>query len=173
MPHYPHYQQQPSVLQPGPGNYAPSPGAYGQYGYSNGVTSPQSAGQPVSSSMGQQMNSGLLPLPGSSRVHHFRRAGANVMTAMPAGGNQQHTYMNGPGGPAPGYPQQNYDTTGQVAPPGMKPRVTATLWEDEGSMCFQVEAKGVCVARRDGTAPARILFARAAFAAGLFLGQDH
>lgn len=35
----------------------------------------------------------------------------------------------------------------------MKPRVTATLWEDEGSMCFQVEAKGVCVARRDGTAP--------------------
>lgn len=32
----------------------------------------------------------------------------------------------------------------------MKPRVTATLWEDEGSMCFQVEAKGVCVARRDG-----------------------
>lgn len=132
MPHYPHYQQQPSVLQPGPGNYAPSPGAYGQYGYSNGVTSPQSAGQPVSSSMGQQMNSGLLPLP-----------------AMPAGGNQQHTYISGPGGPTPGYPQQNYDTTGQVAPPGMKPRVTATLWEDEGSMCFQVEAKGVCVARRD------------------------
>lgn len=32
----------------------------------------------------------------------------------------------------------------------MKPRVTATLWEDEGSLCFQVEAKGVCVARREG-----------------------
>src|SRR5215470_12616795 len=43
-----------------------------------------------------------------------------------------------------------FDTTGQVAPPGMKPRVTATLWEDEGSLCFQVEAKGVCVARREG-----------------------
>jgi enhanced filamentous growth protein 1 len=28
--------------------------------------------------------------------------------------------------------------------------VTATLWEDEGSLCFQVEAKGVCVARREG-----------------------
>jgi enhanced filamentous growth protein 1 len=41
------------------------------------------------------------------------------------------------------------DTTGQVAPPGMKPRVTATLWEDEGSLCFQVEAKGICVARRE------------------------
>lgn len=44
---------------------------------------------------------------------------------------------------------QAFDTTGQVAPPGMKPRVTATLWEDEGSLCFQVEANGVCVARRE------------------------
>jgi hypothetical protein len=31
----------------------------------------------------------------------------------------------------------------------MKPRVTTTLWEDEGSLCFQVEARGVCVARRE------------------------
>lgn len=44
-----------------------------------------------------------------------------------------------------------FDNTGQQAPPGMKPRVTATLWEDEGSLCFQVEAKGICVARREGT----------------------
>jgi protein SOK2 len=43
-----------------------------------------------------------------------------------------------------------FDTTGQIAPPGAKPRVTATLWEDEGSLCYQVEAKGVCVARREG-----------------------
>ncbi|RDW61992.1 hypothetical protein BP6252_11425 [Coleophoma cylindrospora] len=49
-----------------------------------------------------------------------------------------------------GFPiSQGYDTTGQTAPPGMKPRVTATLWEDEGSLCFQVEAKGNCVARRE------------------------
>lgn len=33
----------------------------------------------------------------------------------------------------------------------MKPRVTTTLWEDEGTLCFQVEAKGICVARREGT----------------------
>ena len=43
-----------------------------------------------------------------------------------------------------------YDTSGQLAPPGAKPRVTATLWEDEGSLCFQIEARGVCVARREG-----------------------
>ncbi|KAF4121102.1 hypothetical protein GMORB2_2589 [Geosmithia morbida] len=43
----------------------------------------------------------------------------------------------------------SFDTTGQHPPPGMKPRVTATLWEDEGSLCFQVEARGICVARRE------------------------
>lgn len=48
------------------------------------------------------------------------------------------------------YQPHQFDHTGQIAPPGMKPRVTATLWEDEGSLCFQVEAKGVCVARREG-----------------------
>jgi protein SOK2 len=42
------------------------------------------------------------------------------------------------------------DTTGQIAPPGMKPKVTATLWEDEGTICFQVDVKGTCVARREG-----------------------
>lgn len=47
------------------------------------------------------------------------------------------------------YSGASFDTTGQIAPPGMKPRVTATLWEDEGSLCFQVEANGICVARRE------------------------
>ncbi|PVH81269.1 apses-domain-containing protein [Cadophora sp. DSE1049] len=43
----------------------------------------------------------------------------------------------------------NMDTTGQIAPIGAKPRVTATLWEDEGTLCFQVDVKGTCVARRE------------------------
>jgi protein SOK2 len=52
-------------------------------------------------------------------------------------------------------PFRNYvtDPSGQSGPPGMKPRVTTTLWEDEGTLCFQVEAKGICVARREGNAP--------------------
>jgi protein SOK2 len=121
MGHYPQHQQ-PPLLQPGPAQYAPAPGPYNQYGYSNGLTSPQSAGHQVPGSMGQ---GNVLPLP-----------------TMSAGQ---------PGMPGQGYgTQQGFDTTGQVAPPGMKPRVTATLWEDEGSLCFQVEAKGVCVARREG-----------------------
>ncbi|GMM49064.1 Sok2 protein [Starmerella bacillaris] len=41
------------------------------------------------------------------------------------------------------------DPTGQLAPPGLRPRVTTTLWEDEGTTCFQVDARGFCVARRE------------------------
>lgn len=65
---------------------------------------------------------------------------SNHSAAPPGYGNQT-------GSPLQGYV---YDPSGQMAPPGAKPRVTATLWEDEGSLCYQVEAKGVCVARREG-----------------------
>jgi len=49
---------------------------------------------------------------------------------------------------ATNYGDHPFDTTGQLQPPGVKARVTATLWEDEGTMCFLVDVKGVCVARR-------------------------
>ena len=42
------------------------------------------------------------------------------------------------------------DTTGQVAPPGMRPRLTTSVFEEEGSLCFQVDVDGICVARREG-----------------------
>ena len=42
------------------------------------------------------------------------------------------------------------DPSGQSGLPGMKPRMTTMLWEDEGTLCFQVEARGICVARREG-----------------------
>jgi protein SOK2 len=66
-------------------------------------------------------------------------AGSNVLPLPGVGGgqgNMQNSYTG-------------FDTTGQQPPAGMKPRVTATLWEDEGSLCFQVEARGICVARRE------------------------
>lgn len=45
----------------------------------------------------------------------------------------------------------SFDTTGQVAPPGMRPRLTTSVFEEEGSLCFQVDVNGICVARREGT----------------------
>ncbi|KAI9361136.1 transcription regulator HTH, apses-type DNA-binding domain-containing protein [Pilaira anomala] len=29
-----------------------------------------------------------------------------------------------------------------------RPKITTNVWEDEGTVCFQVDAKGICVARR-------------------------
>jgi hypothetical protein len=40
------------------------------------------------------------------------------------------------------------NASGQVTSLGMKPMVTANFWEDEGTLCFQVESEGICVARR-------------------------
>ncbi|KAJ5888778.1 hypothetical protein N7495_008819 [Penicillium taxi] len=122
MSHYPYHQP---PLPPA-SSYPPS---YQQYGYSNGVTSPPTGHHPPPPpSMGGQMNTQLLPLPVTNH------------SVAPPG------YGNNSGAPLQGFV---YDPTGQVAPPGAKPRVTATLWEDEGSLCYQVEAKGVCVARRE------------------------
>jgi protein SOK2 len=59
-----HYQYSQPVMQPNSASYAPSPSPYPQYGYPNGVTSPQSATQPSSNSMGNQLPAQLLPLPG-------------------------------------------------------------------------------------------------------------
>ncbi|KAL4889794.1 hypothetical protein BDV59DRAFT_103920 [Aspergillus ambiguus] len=121
MAHYPGYHQ-PPVLQPA-STYGPT-SSYSQYAYPSGVTS----SQPPPSSMSSHVPTQLLPLPVTNH-------------GVPPPG-----YGNNTGAPLQGYV---YDATGQNAPPGAKPRVTATLWEDEGSLCYQVEAKGVCVARRE------------------------
>ncbi|KIV90946.1 hypothetical protein, variant [Exophiala mesophila] len=127
--HYQQYQQ-PPVIPPASQHYG-QPQTYGSYAYTNGVTSPQSTNGPV----GQQIQPQNLSLPA-------------MITPSP----QHYSLPQTPNIPTPSqaYPQPStFDTTGQVAPPGSKPRVTATLWEDEGSLCFQVEARGVCVARRE------------------------
>ncbi|CDK28122.1 unnamed protein product [Kuraishia capsulata CBS 1993] len=39
-------------------------------------------------------------------------------------------------------------TIGQVQPAGLRPRITTTMWEDEKTLCYQVDANGVSVVRR-------------------------
>ncbi|KAI8937927.1 hypothetical protein NX059_005610 [Plenodomus lindquistii] len=116
------YPPQSSMMQPQQQHQYGAPPTGYPYAYGNGVPSQI----PASSSMNNALVPSTLQLPAMS-------AGAPA-PSMP--GSQ-------------GYHNHTFDHTGQVAPPGMKPRVTATLWEDEGSLCFQVEAKGVCVARRE------------------------
>jgi enhanced filamentous growth protein 1 len=120
--HYSTYQ--PPMLQSGHQTYSSQPGAYTSYAY------PSYSAAPVSSSFSSANTLVAQPPPLSAMTS------AGGQNALP----QPQSYIN----------HNVQDETGQVAPPGMKPRVTATLWEDEGSLCFQVEAKGVCVARREG-----------------------
>lgn len=124
LAHYPIYQTT-QPMQGGPHPYGSSPTSYSQYAYSNGLAPLHTGSHPSTASVGSQ----LVP-----QTHSLPTLANSV--PPPSTGQQ--------------YPSPNFDTTGQVAPPGMKPRVTATLWEDEGSLCFQVEANGVCVARREG-----------------------
>ena len=42
------------------------------------------------------------------------------------------------------------DLTCQVAPPGKSPELAVVYWKNEGCMCFEVEAGGCRVSRRDG-----------------------
>lgn len=84
--------------------------------------------------------------------------GTSSSVSNPMGSPQNVLPLPGVTGQAGGMqsPYPGFDTTGQQPPPGVKPRVTATLWEDEGSLCFQVEARGICVARRQGNAFNRV-----------------
>ena len=116
-----HYSQhQPPLLHPGSGAAQyGASGGYNQYAPYANGLTSPPAGGPVSNPMAPAPQT-VLPLPG-------------------VGGGQAQMQSQYAG----------FDTTGQQPPAGMKPRVTATLWEDEGSLCFQVEARGICVARRE------------------------
>lgn len=39
-------------------------------------------------------------------------------------------------------------TVGEVQPTGLRPKITTTMWEDEKTLCYQVDANGVSVVRR-------------------------
>lgn len=45
--------------------------------------------------------------------------------------------------------QQTFNLPEQTVPPSMKQRLTAYSWEDEGTIVFQVQTRGVAVARRE------------------------
>ncbi|KAG2230269.1 hypothetical protein INT48_009468 [Thamnidium elegans] len=42
----------------------------------------------------------------------------------------------------------NWSSNNYNNPTLPRPKITTNVWEDEGTLCFQVDAKGICVARR-------------------------
>lgn len=86
---------------------------------------------PTSSSSPQSFTSWHLPPPAS-------------LTATSLGlGNFRRTtgYMT---------PHHHHHPPAPVAASIQRPRLTTTVWEDEGTICYQVDAKNICVARRQG-----------------------
>lgn len=47
----------------------------------------------------------------------------------------------------PEVPPTDYTANNQIL---TKPRVTTSVWDDEGTVCYQVDVRGICVARRQG-----------------------
>ncbi|KAF2402537.1 apses-domain-containing protein [Trichodelitschia bisporula] len=125
-----HYAYQPAPLQSGHQTYTGPSSSYGQYQYAGMSAAPPPGPLPVHPVLPVTTSMSMMPQPPSLPAMSSAPNSTSLTSSQ---------YSNGPG----------FDTSGQIAPPGMKPRVTATLWEDEGSLCFQVEAKGVCVARRE------------------------
>lgn len=73
----------------------------------------------------------------------YSYAAPQIQTAQP------HVPSQTPQFPMPAS-RGTHDATGQACPPGGRPRVSTTIWEDEGTLCFQVEAHQITVARREG-----------------------
>jgi hypothetical protein len=93
---------------------------YGPPGYGNGTSSPQTSGYSVPTSSYSSSAAPMMSHPGqTSMTLHSNSAQQSPMGQDPRGNS----------GPI--------DPSGQIPPPGSKPRVTATLWEDEGTLCYQ------------------------------------
>lgn len=133
--------------------YAPYPGYIGHlshYGHP-----PHYPGASSSPAYHAPVMSGMIP-PTAYGPHTTASHLPSHHAAMPMA--MASTSAAGTASPAPGamapnamIPASPYGTAphygAQMAMPG-RHRVTTTLWEDEGTLCFQVDVKGVCVARR-------------------------
>ena len=110
-------------------------------GYSNYSLSKQNASQ------GSQKVNASLPFGGSSVAPGASGAGGGGASAnMPYANNvvyggSSSASVNEPQGVA-------NSSVGQSQPLGIRPKVTTTIWEDENTLCYQVDANNVSVVRR-------------------------
>ncbi|KAI8143603.1 transcription regulator HTH, apses-type DNA-binding domain-containing protein [Fennellomyces sp. T-0311] len=83
---------------------------------------------------------------GDSRQHLYHPYAANRRHSASSLGYGNSPGSNYPYGPA-GLP--SFAVHPSPRPPIIpRPKLTTTLWEDEGTICYQVDANGICVARR-------------------------
>lgn len=129
-------------------NYMGHISHYGHPHYPGAASTPAYHSQMMSSMV---PHGGYSPHAASHIASHHPQAGAPITMASSA---QSAGLPAGPGGPIASsavMQAPSYSSTPQYStqlPLTGRHRVTTTLWEDEGTLCFQVDVKGVCVARR-------------------------
>ncbi|KAG0647481.1 Cell pattern formation-associated STUA [Hyphodiscus hymeniophilus] len=131
--HSSHTNATPRALEPYPTSPLQSPNRYSPYGRESPYGPP-----PPHSPYGAPQQYQTHPEYQHSSPQPQYQPLPSMSTFMSADG-----YVNSGDGP------RNPDTTGQIQPPGMRPRLTTSLSEEEGSLCFQVDVNGICVARRE------------------------
>ena len=152
-----HYQQTPHQMMATQSYGAPPPHggyldhhapasapSYAHYGQHSGPLLPPT---PMHSYPQQYTTYAYAPQPVSTAAAHHSQYGPPQLppTMLPPTMPSNQPNSN----PVPYGTPHTPDTTGQVAPPNAKPKLTGTVWEDEGTVCFQVEVRGICVARRE------------------------
>ncbi|CBQ71874.1 related to ascospore maturation 1 protein [Sporisorium reilianum SRZ2] len=148
--------------------YGGSPSPYGHnaysqyasgYGYANGTTHHVATAPTTPAANGAAYHAGVNGM----MMHHGQHAGYGYSghhlgshtpththshsSAYFMNGDGSHSHLNG----SPHLSSPSYASAPQYStqlPLAGRHRVTTTLWEDEGTLCFQVDARGVCVARR-------------------------
>lgn len=122
--------------------------SHSRYPTATGAYGAGAAGAPYNSySLYQQPGiGGSISQP---QPQHYNAGGALGVTATPStgagvtAGTSSSTPVQGDT-----LNSSSNSTVGQYQPPGIRPRVTTTMWEDEKTLCYQVDANNVSVVRR-------------------------
>jgi protein SOK2 len=150
QPQYPYYAYQPMYSQQQ--QQQQFQGQYPAYYQSSMSSATGSTAQPSAQQLG---STGYPDYSNYSRMNYVQNFtpvyGQTGMMNMPAS-----SVSSGSGVSGVATSQQNPTqiTTvtasgiGQVQPVGSRPRVTTTMWEDEKTLCYQVDANNVSVVRR-------------------------
>ncbi|CAO3587699.1 unnamed protein product [Absidia cylindrospora] len=125
------------------GNYLTSDSSWHHLDHNYTLGSPTPTTSP---SFPLQQYSSMLTPPASTPYVLSHSTGTSTTTTLGHHSDITPSNSSGPGTPT-SLPSYGYGLSHRGFFP--RPKLTTTLWEDERTICFQVDANGICVARRE------------------------